>query len=210
MGLEASDHSMGKTRRAASASEMWGASSAASVRSQKAERKSRAVSAGAGGGSERGRPWMRIVLLAAAAYNLLWGGLVVALPETTLGWLGVGDARYPQFWQCVGMIVGVYGVGYLAAAAAPLRHWPIVLVGLLGKIFGPIGFLDAVLREQLPTRMAWTLLTNDLIWWVPFTLILIAAFRRAASDRSVARPGAEPVGVVSSTAEPSVPERAAP
>ena len=38
--------------------------------------------------------------------------------------------RYPQIWQCVGMIVGVYGVGYLVAASDPLRHWPIVLVGM--------------------------------------------------------------------------------
>ena len=45
--------------------------------------------------------------------------------------------RYSFLWQCVGMIVGVYGVGYLAAAAAPLRHWPIVLVGFLGKSVWP-------------------------------------------------------------------------
>ena len=42
------------------------------------------------------------------------------------------------------MIVGVYGVGYATAALDPSRHWPVVLVGLLGKIFGPIGFLSAV------------------------------------------------------------------
>jgi small multidrug resistance pump len=45
--------------------------------------------------------------------------------------------RYPDIWQCVGMIVGVYGVGYLIAAFDPLRHWPVILVGLLGKVLGP-------------------------------------------------------------------------
>jgi hypothetical protein len=77
------------------------------------------------------------------------------------------------------MIVGVYGLGYLIAARDPLRHWPIVLVGLLGKILGPIGFLDAALRGQLPWSMGATILTNDLLWWIPFSMILWHAARAA-------------------------------
>jgi len=75
-------------------------------------------------------------------------------------------------WACIGMIVGVYGLGYLIAARAPARHWPIVLVGLLGKILGPIGFVDAAIRDQLPWSMGVTILTNDLLWWIPFSMIL--------------------------------------
>lgn len=49
---------------------------------------------------------------------------------------GIARVNYPEIWQCVGMIVGVivgvYGIGYLVAASDPRRHWPIVLVGLLG------------------------------------------------------------------------------
>jgi peroxiredoxin len=85
--------------------------------------------------------------------------------------------RYPQIWQCVGMIVGVYGIGYLVAARSPYRHWPIVLVGLLGKILGPIGFLQAALTGTLPWLWGTTILTNDLLWWIPFTAILYGAFR---------------------------------
>jgi hypothetical protein len=81
------------------------------------------------------------------------------------------------------MIVGVYGIGYGIAAFAPLRHWPIVLVGLLGKVFGPIGFLDAALRGEMPWRCGWLIVTNDLIWWLPFTALLLAA-RRAHRSRA--------------------------
>ena len=66
----------------------------------------------------------------------------------------------------------VYGVGYLAAATNPYKHWPIVLVGLLGKVLGPIGFFSAALSGTLPWSWGVTIITNDLIWWAPFGLIL--------------------------------------
>lgn len=125
----------------------------------------------------RAKPWMKWVLLAAAAYNLLWGAWVILFPLAGFRLAGLEPPRYPEIWQCVGMIVGVYGIGYAAAAFAPLRHWPIVLVGFLGKIFGPIGFLDAAMRGTLPWKMGFTILTNDLIWWVPFGLILYSAWQ---------------------------------
>lgn len=85
---------------------------------------------------------------------------------------GIERINYPEIWQCVGMIVGVYGIGYLIAAGDSRRHWPIVLVGLLGKILGPIGFVGALWLERLPLAFGATILTNDLLWWIPFILIL--------------------------------------
>lgn len=116
--------------------------------------------------------WAVPVLLLAGLYNILWGAWVVLFPLSFFDLLGLTHPIYPQFWQCIGMIVGVYGVGYIAAATSPLRHWPIVLVGLMGKIFGPIGFLDAVSRGDFPLSFGWMILFNDLIWWVPFGALL--------------------------------------
>jgi small multidrug resistance pump len=81
------------------------------------------------------------------------------------------------------MIVGVYGVGYAAAALDPLRHWPVVLVGLLGKIFGPTGLLSAVLGGTLPLSFGLPILTDDLIWWLPFALILLRAYQSNKTPR---------------------------
>jgi hypothetical protein len=135
---------------------------------------------------------MSVVLILGGIYNLLWGAVVILAPELTFGLLGVDLGENADItlaiWQCVGMIVGVYGVGYLVAARDPARHWPIVLVGLLGKIFGPIGFIDAAMNGVLPWSMGWTILTNDLAWWIPFGLMLRHAWRthRAAEDPVVA------------------------
>ena len=57
-----------------------------------------------------------------------------------------------------------------------MRHWPVVLAGLLGKILGPIGFLSAFVGGTLPLSFGLTILTNALIWWFPFALILLRAY----------------------------------
>ncbi len=124
----------------------------------------------------RNAHWMRIVLLVAAGYNILWGTVVVWLPKVTLDQVGL-DNSATMLWQCIGMMVGVYGIGYAIAAWDPLRHWPITLVGLLGKTLGPIGYITGVIMGELPRRIGWTILTNDLIWWVPFAMILRRAWK---------------------------------
>lgn len=109
----------------------------------------------------------------------MFGALVVAFPLAWFEMAGLPAPNYPSLWQCIGLIVGVYGIGYGIAAFAPMRHWPIVLVGLLGKVFGPIGFLDAALRGDLPWRCGWLIVGNDLMWWLPFGALLFAARRQA-------------------------------
>ena len=121
--------------------------------------------------------WVSPVLWLAAFYNWIWGAWVIVAPLSLFNWAGIEPPRYPQIWQCVGMIVGVYGVGYAIAATQPYRHWPIVLVGLLGKVLGPLGFLSAAVRGELPWSFGVTILTNDLIWWVPFGMTLYLTFR---------------------------------
>lgn len=134
--------------------------------------------------SEQSTPaWMKQVLRLAAFYNILWGAWVILRPLDLFVWTGAPLPIYSSIWQCVGMIVGVYGVGYAIASRNPLRHWPIVVVGLLGKLFGPIGFAWMLATTsvgdpgRLPLAWGWTLVTNDLIWWIPFTAILYHAAR---------------------------------
>ena len=118
--------------------------------------------------------WMRGVLLAAVLYNVLWGAFVVLFSFALFRSLGMELPNYPGISQHVGMIVGVYGVGCAVGALDPLRHWPIVLVGLLGKAFGPVGFVSAVAAGDLPLRFGFTLLTKVVIWWIPFAPIFHA------------------------------------
>lgn len=129
---------------------------------------------------------MSVVLVLAGAYNLAWGTWTILFPTASFALSGMEvegkPLHYPQLWQCVGMIVGVYGVGYLLAARDPVRHWELVFVGLLGKVLGPVGLAVGVMRDEIPPAALATIIPNDLIWWVPFGLILRQAHR---TNRSV-------------------------
>lgn len=116
--------------------------------------------------------WMQQVLRAAAIYNLLWGAWVVLFPHHFFDLVGMARLNHPMVWQGMGMVIGVYGLGYWWAAKDPIIHWPIVLVGFLGKIFGPIGFFWNYLNGEVPFAFFYTLITNDFVWWGPFFLIL--------------------------------------
>lgn len=112
------------------------------------------------------------ILKIAAIYNVIWGALIILFPHALFDFAGLPRMNYPGVWQCVGMIVGVYGIGYWVAASDPVKHWPIVLVGFLGKIFGPIGFIQSLYLGVFNLKFGLTIITNDLIWWIPFFLIL--------------------------------------
>ena len=120
--------------------------------------------------------WMSSTLKIAAAYNLVWGALVIVFPNIFFELVGMEPPLHTMIWQGMGMVIGVYGLGYWWAAHDPLTHWPIVAVGFLGKILGPLGFFMNYFQGQVPFGFFYTLITNDFIWWVPFFVILKRAY----------------------------------
>lgn len=128
--------------------------------------------------------WMKITLILAGLYNIIWGTWVVLLPYQSFDLTSTPRPHYIELWQCVGMIVAVYGLGYLISAQNVYRHWPIILVGYLGKIFGPIGFIGAIYNDVFPITFGVNIIFNDLIWWIPFTLILLKVLKNKPSSLS--------------------------
>ncbi len=116
----------------------------------------------------RYRPWF----YAAAAYNLLWGSANILYPELFFQLVGMPPPTYPALWRVVGMFVLVYAPAYWWVARFPARHPHLILIGLLGKVLGPVGFAWSLLAGELPLAFGWTILANDLIWWIPFMLYL--------------------------------------
>jgi small multidrug resistance pump len=120
---------------------------------------------------------MSNTLKLAGVYNVLWGGWVVLFPTHFFELTGMDVPSQLSIWQGLGMVIGVYGLGYWWSAQNPTVHWPIVAVGFIGKIFGPLGFVINYAQDKVPFSFFYTLITNDFIWWIPFFLILRAAKR---------------------------------
>ena len=122
--------------------------------------------------------WMRLTLKIAGVYNILWGAYILFMPEHFFQVSNLPLPNYPEIWQSVGMIVGVYGIGYYISGFDPYTHWPVILVGFLGKVFGPIGAIYYACLGKFPWSFILINVTNDLIWPVPFGLILYHALRK--------------------------------
>ena len=130
---------------------------------------------GQGNALVRYRPWF----YAAAVYNVVWGSVGVLFPGLFFRLIGIPAPNYLPLWQVVGMFVLVFAPGYWWAARYPERHPHLILIGLLGKVLGPLGFLWALAGGQLPLAFGWTILTNDLLWWLAFGLYLRQAARQS-------------------------------
>lgn len=142
---------------------------------------------------------MSRVLWAAALYNVLWGAWVVLSPEMAFRLAGIAVPNYIELWQCIGMMTAVYGIAYSIAAGNPLMHWPVVLAGLAGKVLGPIGFVDGALAGRLPWIAGVTILTNDVVWWIPFSLILYKVYQEKLAKDRAASPEIERIAMRSKT-----------
>ncbi|MBM3935356.1 MAG: alkyl hydroperoxide reductase [SAR202 cluster bacterium] len=119
----------------------------------------------------------RLTLALAALYNAACAVWTVMWPESFFDLMALPQPTYPALWQCIGMMVGVFGLGYAYAAWRIDRATPFVALGLLGKLFGPMGWISAVSSGEWPARTFMLVFFNDIIWWIPFTLTLACVIR---------------------------------
>ena len=121
-----------------------------------------------------GSAWVyRTVFGAAAVYNVAFGLWAALFPSAFFDLVQIPRPSYPAIWGCLGMVVGLYGVLYAYAARHLDRAFPLIAVGLAGKILGPIGWVVAVAGGEWPIRTFTLIVFNDLIWWIPFGMFLL-------------------------------------
>jgi hypothetical protein len=99
-------------------------------------------------------------------------------PQWLFRFARMPPSNHPEVFACLGMVIGLYGVLYLEVAHVPERNWQVAAVGMAGKVLGPLGFAQLVISGQWPLRAGIIVLTNDLLWWLPFGLYLRDAWTR--------------------------------
>jgi len=116
-------------------------------------------------------PWMVRVLKVAGWYNIIAGLCMVILYHEGFKMLGVNKPEMNLPIQLVGLLVGIFGVGYLIASRKPVENRNILLLGFLSKLFGPLLALGYIVVGQLPILMIPILVFADIIYLVPFWII---------------------------------------
>lgn len=114
----------------------------------------------------------RLIFVAAGLYNLAWGLWTALEPRWLSRVAGIAMTDAQQGFAGLGMVVGLYGIVYLEVARVPERGWVPAAVGLAGKVLGPVGVVWLVLTGRWPAQALLVIVTNDLLWWAPFTLYL--------------------------------------
>ncbi len=128
----------------------------------------------------------RALFIAAGLYNISWGVWSACQPQWLFRHAGMPLANYPEIFACLGTVVGLYGILYLEVARRPELGWLIAMVGLTGKILGPLGLFRLIATGTWPVSTIILCVTNDLIWWLPFGLYLFDARGQSARFRQVA------------------------
>jgi len=119
-------------------------------------------------GAQGQQRWMKTALrLAGLAY--LAGGV----------WLLYSPGP-PPLCPMAGLMAALFGIGCWIASRAPLRHWPIALLGILGQTA-----MTAAARSGSPD--AWPILAADL-WVIPFALVLRASWKEHVGRQRVTSP----------------------
>ena len=117
--------------------------------------------------------WQCIALAIAGVQCLIWGVAIIFWPAKSA--LAYGFAKPPTelfLWQGTGLVIVLFGIGYVIASTNPLQHWLIVLIGFLEKSLGPIGMSWSAYHGQVSPKVLYLIPFNDLIWLIPFGLIL--------------------------------------
>jgi peroxiredoxin len=131
---------------------------------------------------------MRYSLVAAGVCSLAWAAGALVWPLAMYRWAGVEGHVAPEWGQFAGVLGAMLGMAYLAASTNPLRHWPVVLAGLIGKIAIPFGYWHAAAQGRLSWNLAAPVFADGVIWWVPFGLILYSAWETHIGKQRQASP----------------------
>ncbi len=131
------------------------------------------------------RPWMQYLLLAAGIYNILWGLIAFVRPNYFLTQLHIDFANSAMISKAVGFLEIVFGLAYLMASQKPFKHWLIIFVGFIVKLCIAIAYGYYMSRGLAPEQMKFMVIANDVIWLLPFGVILYRAFEHYQSTREL-------------------------
>jgi hypothetical protein len=129
---------------------------------------------------------MKFVLRFVAGYNISAGLFMVFASRAAYKLIGMPNPKIHFPIQLVGILVGLFGVGYYLVSRRPLENVNLLLLGFLSKLLGSCLATGYVLAGILPLHFVGVYFVSDVVYLPPFYIIL-ARLRRM--ERSARAPG---------------------
>ena len=127
------------------------------------------------------RPWMQYILIAAGVYNILWGAIAFFMPSYYLEHLNLSFPNAHWTIKAIGVMEILFGIAYIIANRKPFKHWLIIFIGFSVKIMASMFYFYYVYVGVLPKHLTSMILANDVVWLIPFGIILYFAFEHHQS-----------------------------
>jgi hypothetical protein len=124
-------------------------------------------------------PWMTRLLWFVGGYNLLAGVGMFAFYHEGYKLLGIVKPQLNLPIQLVGVLVGLFGVGYWLVAAKPVENRNLLMLGFWSKALGSLLGLYYVAVGKLPPLFLVILFFSDIVYLPPFVAILRRLYRAA-------------------------------
>jgi small multidrug resistance pump len=126
------------------------------------------------------KPWMFYLLGFAGCYNLLAGLCLVVFYHEVFKALELPKPELLLFVQLSGVLIGLFGVGYLLVARNPVDNRSVLLLGFLSKALGSVLGIRFFLIGKVPWTFLVLLIFSDIIYLPLFVIILRRLYRLAA------------------------------
>lgn len=127
--------------------------------------------------------WMKFLLRFVAVFNICAGLHMLLDAHATYKMIGMEKPTIHFPIQLVGILVGLFGVGYYMVARKPLENRNVLLLGFWSKLLGSCLGTYYVARGILPARFVLVYFFADIIYLPPFYLIL-RRLKAVAAERN--------------------------
>jgi hypothetical protein len=139
---------------------------------------------------------MRYLLRFVAVYNVLAGVVMLVFYHEAYKSMGLKKPDLNMPLQLVGILVGLFGVGYWMVANRPVENRNLLVLGFWSKALGSVLGIYYTVQGKLPPVFLVVLFFADIIYLWPFAKIIrrlsllaraAESASRAASDNSTRR-----------------------
>lgn len=122
--------------------------------------------------------WADITLRFAGVVNVVWGLIFALFTSPLFRWAQLPEPPFLFPWQLIGISTIVFGLAYYIASFNIPKHALVVVMGFAIKLASTVAVWKSVVTRDFPLPLALYFSAKDLLWLVPFALVLYYIFQR--------------------------------